>query len=81
MKKEEIERVEALVIRKFERTWKWKSKIMAVEEALQTGAMALFGEKYREKVRVVTVSDFSIELCGGNPASPFFSIEHTGGLF
>jgi alanyl-tRNA synthetase len=65
MEREELERVEALVNQKIRENLKVETKIMEVEEALQTGAMALFGEKYGEKVRVVMVSDFSIELCGG----------------
>src|SRR5512136_343217 len=65
METEELERVEALVNQKIRENLKLETKIMDVEEALQTGAMALFGEKYGEKVRVVMVSDFSSELCGG----------------
>jgi alanyl-tRNA synthetase len=65
MEREELDRVEALVNQKIRENLKVETKIMEVEEALQTGAMALFGEKYGEKVRVVMVSDFSIELCGG----------------
>jgi len=65
MKEEELTRVESLVNQKIRENLKVETKIMRVEEALQTGAMALFGEKYGEKVRVVMVSDFSIELCGG----------------
>jgi alanyl-tRNA synthetase len=65
MKEEELTRVESLVNQKIRENLKVETKIMRVEEALQTGAMALFGEKYGERVRVVMVSDFSIELCGG----------------
>jgi alanyl-tRNA synthetase len=69
MKREELERVEALVNQKIRENLKLETKIMDAEEALQTGAMALFGEKYGEKVRVVMISDFSLELCGGTHSS------------
>jgi alanyl-tRNA synthetase len=61
--------VEALVNQKIRENLKVETKIMQVEDALQVGAMALFGEKYGERVRVVMVSDFSIELCGGTHTS------------
>ncbi len=69
IEREDLERIEALVNEKVRENLKVETKIMQVEEALQTGAMALFGEKYGERVRVVMVSDFSIELCGGTHTS------------
>jgi alanyl-tRNA synthetase len=69
VEKRNLEKVEYLVNQKIRENLKVETKIMAVEEALQMGAMALFGEKYGERVRVVMVSDFSIELCGGTHAS------------
>ena len=63
--KEDLARMEAAVNQKIRENLKVETKIMPVEEALRLGAMALFGEKYGEKVRVVMVSDFSLELCGG----------------
>jgi alanyl-tRNA synthetase len=59
------ERGEALVNQKILENLKLDTKILPVQEALQMGAMALFGEKYGETVRVVKISDFSMELCGG----------------
>ncbi len=69
IEREDLERIEAMVNQKIRQNLKVETKIMEVEEALRTGAMALFGEKYGERVRVVKVSDFSLELCGGTHTS------------
>jgi len=69
IKEDELLRIEAIVNQKIRENLPVETKIMRVEEALQLGAMALFGEKYGEEVRVVMVSDFSIELCGGTHTS------------
>ncbi len=85
IERKDLEQIEAMVNQKVRQNMKVETKIMNVEEALQTGAMALFGEKYGEKVRVVRVSDFSIELCGGTHTSRtgdigIFKILHETGV-
>ena len=62
---EERAEVERMVNEQIVRNSEVATEVMALDDAVKTGAMALFGEKYGEKVRVVTVSDFSRELCGG----------------
>lgn len=74
MTTEELQRVEDLVNAKIAEHIPVVTEVMTQEEAKQTGAMALFGEKYGEKVRVVSMGDFSKEFCGGT------HVENTGDI-
>lgn len=77
MTAEEVAKVEAWVNDKISRAMPAKTEIMSIEEAKNTGAMALFGEKYGDEVRVVSMGDASTELCGGTHVSNISQI----GLF
>ena len=65
MTAEEIKKVEDIVNEKIAEAIPVVTDVMTVDEAKKTGAMALFGEKYGETVRVVSMGDFSKEFCGG----------------
>ncbi|MSL39597.1 alanine--tRNA ligase [Escherichia coli] len=69
MKPEEIRAVEDLVNAQIRRNLPIETNIMDLEAAKAKGAMTLFGEKYDERVRVLSMGDFSTELCGGTHAS------------
>ncbi len=65
MTAEELKQVEDMVNAEIQASLPVVTQVMSLEDAKKTGAMALFGEKYGEQVRVVKMGDFSTELCGG----------------
>ena len=69
MTPEELEKVENIVNAEIAKNVSVVTEVMNIEQAKATGAMALFGEKYEEDVRVVSMGDFSKELCGGTHVS------------
>ena len=69
MTAEELKAVEEQVNEEIQADLPVKTEIMGIEDAKKSGAMALFGEKYGEEVRVVTMGDYSKELCGGTHVS------------
>ena len=75
--KAQLKQIENLVNRQIRQNHEVETNIMDIDAARESGAIALFGEKYDDQVRVLRMSDFSIELCGGT------HVKHTGdiGLF
>ena len=71
---EELQSVEQMVNDEIRRNNVRETELMYIEDAKEKGAMALFGEKYDDEVRVVTLGDFSTELCGG------VHVERTGDI-
>ncbi|MDO5134670.1 MAG: alanine--tRNA ligase [Eubacteriales bacterium] len=74
MTPEELKRTEELVNKEIQAALPVNTQIMDIEEAKKSGAMALFGEKYSQKVRVVSMGEFSMELCGGT------HVDNTGSI-
>jgi len=82
---DELARIEELVNAQIRANAPAETRIMDIDAALEAGAMALFGEKYGDKVRVLSLGDFSVELCGGTHVSRagdigLFKIVSEGGV-
>ncbi len=83
--RDELLTIERLVNREIRANHMVETRIMSLEDAKSTGAMALFGEKYAEQVRVLRMGDFSTELCGGTHVKAvgdigLFKIVSEGGI-
>jgi alanyl-tRNA synthetase len=65
LSRDELDRIERIVNEQIYRNTPVQTEVRSTQEAIAAGAMALFGEKYGDTVRVVSVPDFSLELCGG----------------
>ena len=82
---EQLQAIEDLVNAEIRKNTPAQTDHMTYDDAIESGAMALFGEKYGDKVRVLRVGDFSVELCGGTHVERtgdigVFKITHEGGV-
>jgi len=71
---EEIQRVEEIVNQQIQRDLQTKMEVMPLQQALDQGALAFFGERYGDLVKVYKIGDYSMEVCGGP------HVQHTGGI-
>lgn len=76
MTEEEVDQTQKAVNRAIEAALQVRTDVMSIEDARKSGAMALFGEKYGEHVRVVRMGDYSIELCGGTHVTNTAEIQY-----
>jgi alanyl-tRNA synthetase len=82
---EQVQEIEDLVNSEIRKNHAADTNLMTYDDAIESGAMALFGEKYGDKVRVLRLGDFSVELCGGTHVERTgdigaFKITHEGGV-